>query len=89
MEFNSQESLQDLSLVERDVLRCFKRLRRENRSPHIADIRDILGCRHSAHIPGLVISLIKKGYIQDMVPSAVILQMPVRRRMTGRAAKHA
>lgn len=78
MELISQEGLHDLTLVERDVLRCFKRLRKENRSPHIKDLQAEIGCKHSAHIPGVVISLIKKGYFRDMVPTAVIIPLPVR-----------
>lgn len=66
MQDNSRESLQDLSLPERDVLRCFWRVRHENRSPHVSDICRALNCRHTAHIPGIVVSLIRKGYLRDM-----------------------
>ena len=82
MQTYSQDNLQSLSLPERDVLRCFWRSRHEGRSPHVSDIRQALNCRHSAHIPGIVVSLIRKGYLRDTAHASPVA------RATGREVAH-
>jgi len=63
----------NLSLAELDILRLFRRRARNGLlPPRICEIQEALGCRHSAHIPGLVTSLTVKGYLaRDFQPVPV------------------
>ena len=63
-------AMADLSMTERAVLNAFRRNHRDGRGMHIDDLKRVTGCSHSAHLPGIMVSLIRKGYIRDDMPSA-------------------